>query len=85
MYISLIIFSANASYLNTATHLFIDVLDDDEPITYEPGNKKRRKSFSDVLMVNQYKNAKMSTADKTTNQRSVKLSMSRGCYARLPL
>ena len=59
MYISLIIFSANASYLNTATHLFIDVLDDDEPITYEPGNKKRRKSFSDVLIENKYKNAKI--------------------------
>ena len=58
MYISLI-FSANASYLNTATHLFIDVLDDDEPITYEPGNKKRRKSFSDVLIENKYKNAKI--------------------------
>ena len=37
MYVSLIIFSAN-----TATHLFIDVLNDDEPITYEPGNKKSK-------------------------------------------
>ena len=48
---------AHAAY--PAAHLFIDVLDDDEPITDEPGNKKRRKSFSDVLIENKYKNAKM--------------------------